>query len=243
MRRIFTRLFVLSIIFAPQVTLAEGDVRKGAELYRACVACHALEPGLHLSGPSLADVWNRPAGEVSEFTRYSDGLRDAGFLWDAVSLDAWLESPSDMIEGTTMTFRGIADTRARADLIAFLERAGSTGGAEALVDESVIPASYLRAQAPQPLSGAPDYARVVGVRHCAENFVVETADGVQTKLWEKNLRLKVDSMESGPVAGAGVILRAGMQGDRFTVIFASLADLKELVVEDCPSGASGEESQ
>ncbi len=233
----------MSFAFAPQVTLAEGDVRKGAELYRACVACHALEPGLHLSGPSLADVWNRPAGKVSEFARYSDGLRDTGFLWDAVSLDAWLESPSEMIEGTTMTFRGISDTGARADLIAFLEQAGSPGGAEALVDQGVIPASYLRAQAPQSLSGTPDYARVVGVRHCADNFVVETADGVHTKLWEKNLRLKVDSMESGPVAGAGVILRAGMQGDRFTVIFANLADLKELVVEDCPSGASSEEGQ
>lgn len=241
MRNLLTKIFLAGAIAGPQAALAEGDVRQGAEIYRSCVACHALEPGLHLSGPSLAGVWNRPAGSVAGFTRYSDGLQGAGFLWDEVSLDAWLESPSDMIEDTTMSFRGIPDPVARADLIAFLERAGSPGGAESLIAEGMIPADYLRAQAPRPLAGAPDHARVIGIRQCADNFLLETADGVQTRLWEKNLRLKIDSMETGPEAGVGVILRAGMQGDRFTVIFASLSDLKELVTEECPSKTSSEE--
>jgi len=33
---------------------AEGDAKRGAAVYRACGACHSLEPGLHLTGPSLA---------------------------------------------------------------------------------------------------------------------------------------------------------------------------------------------
>jgi cytochrome c len=31
--------------------LAEGDTQRGAEVDRACVACHSLEPGVHLTGP------------------------------------------------------------------------------------------------------------------------------------------------------------------------------------------------
>lgn len=243
MFNIATAAIFFGLFLASAPARAEGDVQRGAQVYRACVSCHALESGLHLSGPSLGDVWNRPAGRASGFTRYSAGLRDAGFLWDAVSLDAWLESPSGMIEGTTMTFRGVSDPKARSDLVTFLERAGQPGGAKALVAAGVIPAEYLRAQAPQPIGNAPDYARVVALRHCADAFEIETGDGARTKLWEKNLRMKIDSAETGPPAGAGVILQAGMQGDRFTLIFSSVADLKGLLVEDCASGAAGEENR
>lgn len=221
--------------FGAVAARAESDVAKGAELYRACVACHALQPGLHLTGPSLGGVWNRLAGNVEGFSRYSANLRDAGFLWDETSLDAWLENPAGMIAGTTMTFRGIEDEAARADLIAFLERAGQPGGAAALVASGVIPASYLRAGAPQPLRDAPAHARVISMRHCGDGYEIVTADGTRNMHWEKNIRLKIDSMETGPPEGAGVILRAGMRGDRFSVIFASLTDLRGIVVADCPN--------
>lgn len=212
---------------------AEGNVARGAELYRACVACHALEPGLHLTGPSLGGVWNRPAGEAPGFARYSRNLQGAGFDWNGAALDGWLEDPAAMIEGTTMVYAGLPDPAARADLIAFLERAGRPGGAEALVAEGVIPAAYLRAQAPQPIRDAPANARVVAVRHCADGYEIETADGARSLHWEKNIRLKIDSVETGPPEGVGVILRAGMRGDRFSVIFASLADLESIVTAEC----------
>src|SRR3546814_2981403 len=54
---------------------AEGDPKRGAEVYRACVACHALEPDLHLSGPSLDGFWGRQAGTAESFGRYSAGLK------------------------------------------------------------------------------------------------------------------------------------------------------------------------
>jgi hypothetical protein len=40
----------------------KGDPSRGAEHYRACVACHSLVIGSHLSGPSLADLWGGQAG-------------------------------------------------------------------------------------------------------------------------------------------------------------------------------------
>ncbi len=40
-------------------------VKKGASAYRICAACHSLQPGVHLSGPSLAGwLWTAAGGLV-----------------------------------------------------------------------------------------------------------------------------------------------------------------------------------
>src|SRR3546814_7632403 len=132
------------VLHAATAGAAEGDPKRGAEVYRACVSCHALEPGLHLSGPSLAGVWGREAGTAEGFGRYSQGLKQAGFAWNSVALDGWLKSPQEMIPGNYMTFRGIDDARARADPIAFLEIAGRPGGAEKAVAAGLLPAAWLQ---------------------------------------------------------------------------------------------------
>ena len=54
---------------------AEGDPESGAQHFRVCAACHSLEPGRHLTGPSLAGIWGREAGTVEGFTRYSEPQR------------------------------------------------------------------------------------------------------------------------------------------------------------------------
>lgn len=233
MKRVLATLAGLAGVLSPLSALAGGDVERGAQIYRSCVACHALEPDLHLTGPSLAGVWNRPAGKAEGFTRYSDALRGAGFPWDATALDTWLESPRAMIVGTSMTFPGIDDAGQRTDLIAFLEQAGRPGGAERLVASGTIPMAYLRGPEPQPIGDAPDHARVTAVGHCGDGFTIETADGGRSIHWEQNIRLKIDSTDSGPPSGIGVILSAGMQGDRFSVIFSSVADLQRIVSETC----------
>ena len=186
-------VFGLSGSLSPAAALAAGDVERGAEVYQACAVCHALESGLHLTGPSLGGIWNRPAGEAAGFSRYSDALRGAGFSWNAVALDAWIENPQAMIKGTSMTFPGIADADARADLIAFLEQAGRPGRAERLAANGKMPAAYLRGPAPQPISDVPDHVRVTGVKHCGDGYKIETADGASSVRWEKNIRLKIDS--------------------------------------------------
>jgi cytochrome c len=59
MSRIVLSLAALTVLPFSLGVLAAGDAKRGAQVYRACVACvacHALEPGLHLSGPSLADL-------------------------------------------------------------------------------------------------------------------------------------------------------------------------------------------
>lgn len=220
-------------IYATAADAAEGDPKRGGEVYRACVSCHALEPGLHLSGPSLDGVWGRQAGAAEGFGRYSQDLKQAGFAWNAAALDGWLKAPQQMVPGTYMVFRGIDDTQARADLIAFLEVAGQPGGGDKAVAQGLLPAAWLSASAPQPLSDPPPAARVAAIRHCGDSYFIKTHDGRETPYWEKNIRLKIDSVETGPPPGIPVILQAGMGGDRFSVVFSSLADLTSIIEEEC----------
>ena len=212
---------------------ADGDPGRVGQLYRACVACHSLEAGSHLTGPSLAGLWQGPAGKVEGFARYSTGLRSADFDWDAAVLDAWLADPRAMIPNTRMVFRGIPAEQDRADLVAFLALAMAPGGAEAVVDRDLVPADYARGQKPEPLTPTPPGARVIKLRHCGDSYFVTTADGAETAHWEMNVRLKLDTRDTGPAPGAPVIVGAGMMGDRVSIVFASLRDLNSLVEEAC----------
>jgi cytochrome c len=233
MKRRIASLIVLAAISVSPAAVAEANPKRGAEIYRACVACHALEPGLHLAGPSLGGVFGRNAGTAEGFVRYSPGLKNAGFAWNAAALDGWLRDPAAMLPGTYMTFPGIDDAGARADLIGFLELAGSPGGGQKAVANGLMPASWVRAGAPQSIRNAPPEARVTAIRHCGDSYFIKTQDGRETPYWEKNVRLKIDSVVTGPPSGHPVLLGAGMQGDRVSVIFASSSDLKTLLDESC----------
>jgi cytochrome c len=138
-----------------------------------------------------------------------------------------------MIPGTYMVFSGVADASARADLVAFLEIAGAPGGGERAMAQGLMPAPYLRAQAPQPIGNAPPGARSSSIRHCGDSYFIKTGDGRETPYWEKNIRLKIDSVASGPPPAIAVLVQAGMRGDRFSVIFASLNDLVSIIREEC----------
>ena len=125
------------------------------------------------------------------------------------------------------------DEQARADLIAFLETTTITGGAQKAVDEGLIPESYIRGQAPQALLDAPAHARIKSIHHCGDSYFITTEDQVSKPYWEKNVRLKIDSVETGPPKGVPVILRSGMQGDRVSVVFSSLDELQKSIKEQC----------
>lgn len=54
----------------PKVEVPEGDVKKGASLFKKkCAACHTVEQGGSTkSGPNLHQLFGRPAGAVEGFT-------------------------------------------------------------------------------------------------------------------------------------------------------------------------------
>src|SRR3546814_11823984 len=107
--------------------LAAGDIRTGARGFRACAACHTLESGRHLTGPSLAHLWGRKAGAIENFPRYSPALKSADIVWNDATLDAWLADPKAFLPGHFMTFPGIKDAKARADLARKSDGVGKKG--------------------------------------------------------------------------------------------------------------------
>lgn len=204
---------------APQ---SEGTDR-GVQLYRACIACHSLVPDRNMTGPSLAGIWQRKAGSLDSFRRYSPAFKTAELVWDEKSLDAWLKAPAAFIPGNRMTFPGIPESRQRADLIAFLKAASAGRPPGPAIREPGFP--DLKKLGPD--------RQVQAIRYCRDTYHVITADGQTADFWEVNLRFKTDSSETGPVAGRPAILPAGMQGDRASVFFAGPDEISTFVKHQC----------
>ena len=66
-----------------------GDVAAGRLVFRKCQACHSMDPGKNMLGPSLAGIIGRKAGAEAGYN-YSPAIKQSGFVWDANTLDAYL---------------------------------------------------------------------------------------------------------------------------------------------------------
>src|SRR6266568_286256 len=127
-RPVAIAIFMLAAV-TNRATAEPGDATRGGRMYRACVACHSLEPDRNMTGPSLAKIWNRKSGSLPSFPRYSPALKSAGIIWNDDTLDEWIKDPQHFIPGNTMTFPGIKEPRQRADLLAYLKDATRPGHA------------------------------------------------------------------------------------------------------------------
>jgi cytochrome c len=85
----------------------------------------------------------------------------------------------------------------------------------------------------EDLKKAPREGQVTALEHCRDTYTVKTADGKTNKVWEFNLRLKTDSSAFGPRPGKPVIVGAGMQGDRASVVFATPAEISTIIKDLC----------
>lgn len=204
------------------VAFADGDSARGAKAFRACIACHALEPDRNRTGPSLADLMGRKAGGLESFLRYSPALKRSGIVWNARTLDGWLRDPATMVPDNYMSFRGIADARARADLIAFLADVSSAKAPRAPAGSGL-----------PDLKTAPPSAKVASIRYCGDTYFVTDGAGETRPYWEFNLRFKTDGSRSGPAPGAPVLVSQGMQGDRAQVVFSGPGEISRFVREGC----------
>ena len=228
LRKICCCVFLLGSL--PALALAAGDAKRGSQIFGQCAACHSAAPGEHLTGPSLAKVWNRKAASAEGFSRYSEALKHVDLVWSEATLDRWLANPEELAPGTSMTFPGIKEAKDRKDLIAYL-RALSEGKAPSPEPSR---GGMMMQSRKTDLKRAPPSAQVVSIGYCGDTYTVKTADGQTNKVWEFNLRFKTDSSKYGPLPGKPVIVGAGMQGDRASVVFASPRDISELVKPVCP---------
>jgi len=108
---------ILATYPAPYST---ADLANGKSKFALCQSCHTITPGgANMTGPNLHGVFGKASASNPDF-KYSDALKNAGWVWDASHLDQWLAQPQTFLPGTKMSFAGLKDAKDRTDLIAYL---------------------------------------------------------------------------------------------------------------------------
>ena len=117
-------LLVLEIMFITTGSAqADGDVAKGEQVFKKCMACHTVNDKINKVGPHLVGIVGRPVASVEGYS-YSEGMKAyaaTGAVWDEATLLSYFENPKAVVAKTKMAFAGLKMGDERADLIAFLK--------------------------------------------------------------------------------------------------------------------------
>ena len=99
-----------------------GD--RGAEVFRACVACHTLgSDQANRAGPTLAGVFGRRIATLPGYD-FSDALKRLDIVWTPETVSKLFEiGPSAYTPGTKMPEQRIGSEQDRTALVQFLARA------------------------------------------------------------------------------------------------------------------------
>ena len=105
-------------------TLAPFAGDHGAEVFRACVACHTLRAdAIHRAGPTLAGIFGRHIASLPGY-RYSEALRKLDIVWTPATVAKLFEvGPATYTPGTKMPEQKIGSAEDREALVKFLEKA------------------------------------------------------------------------------------------------------------------------
>lgn len=112
------------VMARPADALAAFRGDPGAEVFRACVACHSLSPDDGpRAGPTLSGIFGRRIATAPGYP-FSEPLKTLDIVWDARTIAELFEvGPARYTPGTKMPEQTIRDRRDREALVRFLERA------------------------------------------------------------------------------------------------------------------------
>ena len=116
-------LAIIFCLLAAGPALADGDVAKGEQVFKKCMACHTVSDKTNKVGPHLVGIVGRPVASVEDY-KYSDDMKAygaTGAVWDEATLQAYLEKPKAVVAKTKMAFAGLNKEDERENLIAFLK--------------------------------------------------------------------------------------------------------------------------
>lgn len=109
-----------------ETLLAKADAAKGEGQFKKCMSCHTIAAGgANGIGPNLNGIVGKPVGKHAAGFAYSADLAGLGGKWDWATMDKWIANPKGLAAGTKMTFAGMDDAQARADLLVYLNSQGS----------------------------------------------------------------------------------------------------------------------
>ena len=121
---VFGLLFAsVSVAGEAGTPLDQAALRHGEEIYDRCLACHAIEA--NRTGPQHCGPG---------FDGYSPAMRASDIVWDAGTLDRFLQNPLATVPKTFMTYAGVSEPTDRAALIVWLAQATRPGKACKLAD-------------------------------------------------------------------------------------------------------------
>src|SRR5499427_6653001 len=105
-------------------TLAAYAGDHGADVFRACVACHTLRAdAIGRAGPTLAGIFGRRIASLPGY-RYSEALKKLDIVWTPATVAKLFEvGPATYTPGTKMPEQTIGSAEDRAALVRFLEKA------------------------------------------------------------------------------------------------------------------------
>jgi cytochrome c len=112
-------------IAAPATSdLPQGLDTHGAQVFRACSACHALTPDAGpMAGPHLHGIFGRRMGTLPGYV-YSERLARGDITWDATTIgDLFTRGPDVVTPGTKMPVQRVDNAEDLAALLRFLEQA------------------------------------------------------------------------------------------------------------------------
>jgi cytochrome c len=96
----------------------------GAQVYRACVACHTLSPDEgNRAGPTLAGIFGRKIATLPGYN-FSEALKKLDIIWTPETVAKLFEvGPAQYTPGTKMPEQTIGNAEDRQALVRFLEKA------------------------------------------------------------------------------------------------------------------------
>jgi cytochrome c len=99
-----------------------GD--RGAEVYRACIACHTLSPDEgNRAGPTLAGIFGRKIASLPGYN-FSEALKKLDIVWTPETVSKLFEiGPNAYTPGTKMPEQTIGSAEDRKALTEFLKKA------------------------------------------------------------------------------------------------------------------------
>jgi cytochrome c len=108
----------------PEDPLAAFAGDRGAEVFRACVACHTLAPDEgNRAGPTLSGIFGRRIATLPGYN-FSEPLKHLTIVWTPETVAKLFEvGPAAYTPGTKMPEQRIGSPEDRAALVKFLERA------------------------------------------------------------------------------------------------------------------------
>ncbi len=112
------------IMARPSDALARLADHPGAEVFRACAACHTLDPdGGNRAGPTLHGVIGRRIGTAPGYD-YSPALRGMDIVWTKETIARLFEiGPTAYTPGTKMPEQRVTDPEDLKDLVDFIAKA------------------------------------------------------------------------------------------------------------------------